>query len=75
LFFAPAQGEKRVSEWGAGAFQSRQGEAWSRFIGFVDSWLAVEVHLGEQETERVYQNVLAGRSDPKAGYILSLQSD
>jgi Protein of unknown function (DUF2855) len=75
FFFAPAQAEKRVSEWGAGAFQSRLGEAWSGFIGFVDSWIAVEVHLGEQETERVYQNVLAGRSDPKAGYILSLQSD
>ena len=75
MFFAPSQAEKRVSEWGVEVFQSRLGESWSAFIGFVDSWLSVEVHLGQQETERVYQNVLAGRSDPRAGYILSLHDD
>tara|TARA_R110001599_G_scaffold353688_1_gene595351 strand:+ start:32197 stop:33312 length:1116 start_codon:yes stop_codon:yes gene_type:complete len=75
FFFAPSQADKRVSEWGADVFQGRLAGAWTGFIAFVDSWLSIEVHLGERETERVYQNVLAGRSDPRAGYILSLSED
>jgi len=75
LFFAPSQAEKRIAELGGGEFQSRLAQAWTGFIAFVDDWLAVEVHLGRQETERVYQKVLAGRSDPRSGYILSLLED
>ena len=75
LFFAPSQAEKRLAELGADVFQSRLAQAWSGFISFVDTWLSVEVHLGQKETERVYQDVLAGRSDPRVGYIVSLLED
>jgi hypothetical protein len=75
FFFAPSQVEKRVSEWGADVLQGNLAKAWTGFMEFVDTWLSVEVHLGQQDTERVYQNVLAGRVDPRAGYILSLHED
>lgn len=75
LFFAPTQAQKRVAQWGGEVFQGKVGAAWTGFLDFVESWLSVEVHLGEQETGRVYRDVLAGRSNPRAGYILSLHSD
>lgn len=75
LFFAPSQAEKRIAELGVDEFQRRLAQAWSGFITFVDTWLSIEVHLGQQATERVYQEVLAGRCDPRSGYILSLLED
>lgn len=75
FFFAPSQAEKRISQWGADVFQGNLGTAWTGFMAFVDSWLSVETRLGQLEAERVYQDVLAGRSDPRVGYILSLHED
>ena len=72
MFFAPTQAEKRIKEWGAPNFQHRLGGVWLKFIEFVGTWMNVEVDLGPDAVGRVYQDVLAGKFNPKAGYILSL---
>ncbi len=72
MFFAPTQAEKRINEWGGPAFQQKVATVWSVFTGFVDGWMDVERHAGAEATNAVYQQVLSGSFNPKAGYIVSL---
>ncbi len=72
LFFAPKQVEKRRSDWGPGGFEKRLGAAWMGFVHFTDDWLSVLRGRGEDEVERVYREVLAGRARPHQGQVLSL---
>lgn len=72
MFFAPSQAEKRIKEWGGVAFQQKIADVWSVFTGFVDGWMDVERHSGALATDEVYQKVLSGSFNPKAGYIVSL---
>ncbi|CAD5109960.1 DUF2855 family protein [Zestomonas carbonaria] len=72
FFFAPAQAEKRLQEWGGAGFQQRLAERWQAFIAFVGAWMEVEPGLGPEAVERVYREVLAGRTSPQAGHVLSL---
>ena len=43
-----------------------------RFSEKAAQWLRVEYALGASEVESVYQQVLAGRSDPQTGHVMSL---
>lgn len=76
LFFAPAQIKKRHAEWGAEILGQRLLEAWQGFIERVndpaDPWLVVHHSQGPMEVQKAYLQVLAGRTDPRAGQILSL---
>lgn len=72
LFFAPTQAEKRLSEWGAASFQQRLARQWHQFTAFAQGWISIDERLGTDTLELVYQDVLAGRFEPSAGYILSL---
>jgi hypothetical protein len=72
FFFAPAQLEKRLAEWGPAAFEARLGETWRRFLAFTDGWLRVVRDGGPDAVERVYREVLDGRAQPDEGHILSL---
>ncbi|WP_337223945.1 DUF2855 family protein, partial [Staphylococcus aureus] len=72
LFFAPAQAEKRLKDWGGAAFQARLAEVWGEFSAFVGGWIQVRRGVGGSEVLEVYQDLLAGRSAPQLGYILSL---
>ena len=71
LFFAPAQAEKRLKDWGGAAFQARLAEVWGEFSAFVGGWIQVRRGVGGSEVLEVYQDLLAGRSAPQLGYILS----
>jgi hypothetical protein len=71
LFFAPSQAEKRSKEWGGQLFQSRLAELWQEFVVFVDGWLELEEHSGNDKIVELYQSVLSGELDPSKGYILS----
>jgi hypothetical protein len=71
FFFAPAQIEKRVKDWGAAGLQERLGAAWSSFRGFTEGWLRVERGYGRAAIERVYLATLEGRTDPAVGHVLS----
>ncbi len=72
FFFAPAQIQKRMAEWGAAGFQQRLGAAWARFRAFTEGWLRVQRGHGREAVERVYLETLAGRVPPDAGQVLSL---
>ena len=72
FFFAPAQIAKRSKDWGPAGFAQRIGGAWTKFCDASDAWLRVVRSRGREATERVYQETLAGRTQPAEGQILSL---
>lgn len=75
FFFAPAQVAKRVKDWGPAGLQQRLGSAWRAFVDASDAWLRVERGWGRDAVERSYQSVLAGRTHPAEGHVLSLWDD
>lgn len=72
FFFAPAQIQKRVADWGAGGLQERLGAAWSSFRAFAGGWLDVQRGYGREAVERTCHDTLAGRTRPAQGHVLSL---
>ncbi len=72
LFFAPAQIQKRNKDWGAAELQARIAKAWASFLASVDGWMSVERDRGLEATERVYRDVLEGKTAPEKGIIVSL---
>lgn len=72
LFFAPAQAEKRLNDWGPLTFQQRLTGSWQAFTAFVEPWMQVEQQSGPLSVERVYRRLLAGEAHPQCGYVLSL---
>ena len=72
FFFAPGQIQKRAADWGPAELQRRLGEAWSGFRSFSEGWLQVQRGYGRDAVERVYQETLAGRTEPQHGHVLSL---
>ncbi len=76
LFFAPAQISKRRADWGGDGLTTRLVQSWRGLVAKVTDpaapWLQVQQHRGAAALARVYQQVLAGRADPRQGHILSL---
>jgi hypothetical protein len=72
LFFAPAQIQKRVRDFGPERFTQRLAEAWTKFCDGSDAWLRVVRESGREAAARVYAEVLTGRARPEEGHILSL---
>jgi len=72
LFFAPDQVSKRTKDWGAHGVQRRFAEAWKRFLVPMQTWTTVVEGHGPEQVERVYREMLAGRSTPDRGCILSV---
>lgn len=76
LFFAPAQIKKRSAEWGAAALTERLVRDWHHFAATVTHaqapWLTVQHHACAAAVQAAYQTVLAGRSNPRVGHMLSL---
>ncbi len=72
FFFAPHHIASRSAELGAREFMTRMANAYATFRVFSDGWLRVERHYGPQAIARAYRDVLAGRSDPAVGHVVSL---
>ncbi len=72
FFFAPTHIQTRSKELGAGELMMRLGGAYVGFRQFCDGWLRVERTYGPDAVASVYQAVLAGRTDPATGQIISL---
>lgn len=72
FFFAPGQVAKRVSDWGLQGFSERVAAAWTKFCDASDAWLHVVRSDGREALERVYQETLAGRTNPQDGHVVSL---
>jgi hypothetical protein len=74
FFFAPNQLSKRTKEWGQGAFDARLTDAWRRFVEWSGQWLNVVRGQGPEAVEDAYLELLAGRTDPSVGHVLSMQA-
>jgi hypothetical protein len=72
FFFAPAQIVKRSQDWGPRGLSQRIATAWTRFCDASDAWLHVVRGSGREALEHAYQEMLAGRTHPADGQILSL---
>ncbi len=76
LFFAPAQGAKRVGDWGADGFQQRLSAAWDAFLDLVtrepDPWLTVVRGQGAHAVEKCYAALLDGKVPATEGHVLSV---
>ena len=77
VFFAPAQAKKRVQDWGPAAFQQKMLDAWAGFLAKATDkrspWVVVREHRGPQAVQRAFADMLAGRSEPREGHILSMR--
>lgn len=73
FFFAPAQIVKRSEDWGREGLSQRIAAAWTKFCDASDAWLHVVRSQGREALARVYQDTLAGRTQPAEGHVLSLQ--
>ncbi|HQR97904.1 MULTISPECIES: DUF2855 family protein [unclassified Polaromonas] len=76
LFFAPAQIKKRSADWGAEGLGQRLVQAWQTFSQRATQapspWLITQHHRGADAVTAAYQQVLAGKGDPRVGHILTL---
>jgi Protein of unknown function (DUF2855) len=72
MFFAPDQMRKRIGDWGREALDERFGAAWRGFADVAESWVDVVVQHGPEALEQVWQEVLAGRAEPRTGHVLTL---
>jgi len=72
FFFAPAQIQKRIAEWGPEGFQERLGSAWRAFRDSSGAWLRVRRGYGPEAVQRVYRATLEGNTRPEEGNVLSL---
>jgi Protein of unknown function (DUF2855) len=70
FFFAPDRLKKRTEDWGAEGLNQRLADAWRPYVAWVRDWLRVEHGSGPEDIERVYLELLDGRSDPAVGHVL-----
>ena len=71
MFFAPDQIRKRIGDWGREELDRRFAEAWRTFAPVVEGWVNVVEQHGPDALDRVWHEVLSGRSDPRAGHVLT----
>lgn len=71
FFFAPTRLQKRNEDWGAEGLNQRLADAWHPYVEWARGWLRVEHGSGPEDVERVYRELLDGKSDPAVGHVLS----
>jgi hypothetical protein len=71
VFFAPDQMRKRAADWGRGGLDVRFAEAWRSFAAAAEGWVDVVSHHGPEALRQVWLEVLAGRSAPRVGHVLT----
>ena len=72
LFFAPSQIAKRQEDWGPGGVAKAYAEVWDAFVPQVQRWVDVTHDEGPKGLESAWLEVLAGKTDPKRGYVINL---
>lgn len=72
VFFAPDQMRKRSGDWGREGLDQRFAEAWLRFADATEGWVDIVTRSGSGGLREVWLEVLAGRSAPRTGHVLTL---
>ena len=72
FFFSPSHVKTRSAELGAREVLARLGAAYVDFRQCSDNWLKVERSYGPEAAISAYQAVLAGKTDPASGQVISL---
>jgi hypothetical protein len=76
FLFVPNQAAKRVKEWGVDGLMSRMANDWHSFadraVDPARPWVLVAHHAGAEAVQAAYALVLAGKSPPSLGRMLSL---
>ena len=71
VFFAPDQMRKRAADWGREGLDLRFADAWRSFAAAAEGWVDVVRQHGPKALGQVWLEVLAGRSAPRAGHVLT----
>ena len=71
FFFAPDRLRKRREDWGGEGVNERLAETWNPYVEWTRDWLRVEHGSGPEDVERIYRELLDGKSDPAVGHVLS----
>ena len=71
FFFAPTWIKRRIDDWGREELNKRVADDWKAYVEWTDGWLTVQRGSGPEDIERVYLEVLDGKSDPAVGHVLS----
>ena len=71
FFFAPDRLRKRTEDWGPDGVNERLAETWNPYVEWTRDWLQVEHGSGPEDIERIYRELLDGKSDPAVGHVLS----
>jgi hypothetical protein len=71
VFFAPDQMRKRAADWGREGLDLRFTDAWRSFAAAAEGWVEVVSHRGPEALGQVWLEVLAGRSAPRVGHVLT----
>jgi hypothetical protein len=69
-FFAPGRSQKRIADWGPRGFGERLAEAWLGFMEVAPSIATIDKREGAEAAMAAYQEVLAGKADPKTGIVV-----
>jgi len=72
FFFAPGHVQTRSEELGVTELMRRLVGDYLGFRQFSDGWLKIEHNRGPEAVEQTYQAILAGRTDPASGQIISM---
>lgn len=70
LFFAPAQIQKRLQDWGPAQYNAKMATAWQAFLERAEDWVDVVEQQGTDAIEQVYAEMLIGAAPPHNGYML-----
>jgi Protein of unknown function (DUF2855) len=70
-FFAPGRSEKRLADWGPRGFGEKLAEAWLGFMDVAPDIARVDTRSGSDAALAAYQEVLAGKADPKTGIVIT----
>jgi hypothetical protein len=74
-FFAPAEVEKRLREWGPARTVEKVAAAWQEFMDGVDTRCRLVYAAGQGAVAAAYRTLLAGAQPPDQGSLLSLWDD
>ncbi len=72
LFFAPGYAKDSGLNWGSPDLQAVLAEVWTGFVDTAESWMDITPARGQDAVKAAYLEMLSGKSNPRAGFVLSL---